>query len=272
MLFWTLFIDRDNTNRTSVPKNDFRCYPWTNDAWCHRNTNYNLIIVLEAVWLSFHVKEAFFPCCSSRSHNSNCTFASRARLQHGGHFGEHSAQYQISVNCVNSEGSRWTLRLCLGQLTPWMTLLLGFTNFWAIYQQILGSIYSQILSQKDFCFHRHHKGFYVLCFSFDSSWLVDPTRFWYVLSLMPVFAGLHTQVCLPEVSGSCLLSARPVCIFFHGDWRRNGSRQLSPSLPYVVLANDINHCLVFPCSISVPLTHALAKQKAFEDLSYLVSL
>lgn len=96
-----------------------------------------LSLFLKLFGFPFVSRKPFFPCCSSRSHNSNCTFASRGRLQHGGHFGEHSARYQISVNCVNSEESLWTLRLCLGQLTPWMTLLFGFAHFWAISQRFV---------------------------------------------------------------------------------------------------------------------------------------
>ena len=157
-------------------------------------TLYNLIIVLEAVWLSFRAKEAFFPCCSSRSHNFNCTFASRARLQHGGHFGEHSAQYQISVNCVNSEESLWTLRLCLGQLTPWMTLLFGFTNFWAISQQILGVICAFRYCLTRIFIHPDTTGFsvyYVFCLIHLD--LLDPTRF-SDLFAKPASTHLHIRL------------------------------------------------------------------------------
>ena len=34
------FITITIANHIYVPKHDFRCYPWTNGAWCHHNTNY----------------------------------------------------------------------------------------------------------------------------------------------------------------------------------------------------------------------------------------
>ncbi len=236
---------------------------------CHlRDKHTGLSLFLKLLSLSFRVEEAFFPGRSSRCHNSDCTFASRARLQHGGHFGEHSAQYQISVNCVNSEESLRTPRLCLGQLTPWMT------PFW------LGSFQSNFAADswlwwkrdpvpQDWEWAQRHDttcltlwentGIFshLCCLSMNAeedevlclAVVCSVSYHGFVLSPR----GLCLQACMPKCVSllqlkEALLSLQnhAVCISASSRRRRNGFRQLSLSLPYVVLANDINHCLVSP--------------------------